>query len=141
MTTLKEKIIEKMKYPSLASFATVTSDYKPWTRYVVVMADNNLDIWFATRRTTRKTIQIANNPEVHLTLGVTDLAAVDTYLQIQGRAEILDDADSKKAVWYDLLEKVFKGPEDPEYCVCKITPYRIEFNTMDPAVPPEIWVA
>ena len=141
MTTLKEKILEKMKYPSLASFATITSDYKPWTRYVVVMADNNLDIWFATRRTTRKTIQIANNPEVHLTLGVTDLNTADTYLQIQGRAEILNDSASKKAVWYDLLDKVFKGPEDPEYCVCKVTPYRIEFNTMDPAVLPQIWEA
>lgn len=141
MTNLKQKIIEKMKHPSLASFATITSDNKPWTRYVVVMADDNLNIWFATRKATRKTFQISNNPEVHLTLGVTDIESAESYLQIQGRAEILNDSASKQAVWYELLENVFKGPEDPEYCVCKITPYRIEFNTMDPASPPEIWEA
>ena len=141
MTDLKQKIIAKMKQPALASFATVTDNNKPWTRYVVVLADDELNIWFATRRASRKTVHIAHNPEVHLTLGVTTMETAESYLQIEGRAEILDDSASKKAVWYDLLENVFKGPEDPDYCVCKIIPYRIEFITMDPAVPPEVWKA
>ena len=141
MTDLKQKIIAKMKQPALASFATVTDNNKPWTRYVVVLADDELNIWFATRRASRKTVHIAHNPEVHLTLGVTTMETAESYLQIEGRAEILDDSASEKAIWYDLLENVFKGREDPDYCICKVIPYRIEFITMDPAVPPEVWKA
>ena len=44
MSDFKGKILEKMKAPTLASFATITEDGKPWTRYVVVKADDQLNI-------------------------------------------------------------------------------------------------
>ena len=78
MSDLKAKIIEKMKTHTLASFATVTEERKPWTRYVVISADEEMNIWFATFKGSRKVSQIATNPEVHLTLGVGDMQeAVD----------------------------------------------------------------
>ena len=129
-----------MKDYTLASFATVTPDNLPWTRYVVVKADGQMNIWFATFKESRKVKQIAHNPEVHLVLGVTDMSTAVSWIQVQGTAEILEDADSKKAVWYDMLEPMFNGPEDPNYVVCKVRPYRIEYYTMNQRRP-EVWEA
>jgi general stress protein 26 len=92
----------------------------------------------ATFVNSRKVAQIRRNPEVHLTTGVTDMATAESYLQVQGRAEILTDERTKRAVWNDQLKGIFTGPDDPNYAVCKITPYRIEYQSMG-MVPPEVW--
>ena len=140
MNKLEEKIFQKMNEHTLASFATISEDGKPWTRYVVVKADDQMNIWFATFKNSRKVHQITNNPEVHLVLGVTDPQTAVSWLQIQGRAEIFVDAETKNLVWYDLLSSIFSGPDDPNYVVCKVTPSRIEYYTMN--VPkPEVWEA
>ena len=86
MDQLKNKILSKMKDLTLATFATVTEDAKPWARYVVVKADEDMNIWFATFQSSRKIGQVSANPEVHLLLGVTDLPAAASWVQIQGRA-------------------------------------------------------
>ena len=140
MDELKKKILDKMRELTLASLATVTEDGKPWARYVVVKADENMNIWFATFKTSRKVRQISANPDVHLLLGVTDLPKAASWVQIQGRAEILDDAKTKNAVWYSMLEPMFSGPDDPNYRVCKVTPYRIEYFAMN-RQQPEVWEA
>ena len=141
MSALKEKILAKMNEPTMAVFATTTEDGKPWARYVVVFADQDLTIWFATFTASRKIGQIEKNPEVHLTLGAVDPMNSESYLQIQGKAEILTDAETKQAIWYEHLQNVFAGPEDPAYCVCKVVPYQIEFTVAKPGHPPEIWTA
>ena len=41
-------------------------------------------------------------------------------------------------MWVEQLGAIFKGPDDPMYCVLKIIPYRIELQSMG-MVPPEIW--
>ena len=139
MMTLKERILAKINQPTLSALATITEDGKPWVRYVTPMADKNLTLWMATSITTRKVAQIRKNPEVHLTVGVTTMETAESYLQIQGRAEILTDEKTKKAVWFEQLKAVFSGSDDPNYTVCKITPYRIEYQKMVPGVPPEVW--
>jgi general stress protein 26 len=136
--TLKRKIIAKLAAPTLCVLATVTEDGKPWARYVTPFADDSLTIWMATFANSRKIAQIHKNPEVHLTTGVTDPAIAMPYLQIQGRAVILTDAETKKAVWSDYLARIFSGPDDPNYVVCRITPYRIEWQPVGPT-PPEVW--
>ena len=138
MSELKKKILAKLEGPTLATLATITEDRKPWVRYVTPVADENLTIWVASFVNSRKVAQIRKHPEVHLTVGVTTMETAESYLQIQGRAEIRTDAETKKAAWYGHLERIFSGPDDPDYCVCKITPYRIEYQTMG-MVPPEVW--
>ena len=140
MDELHKKILEKMRELTLASFATTTRDGKPWVRYVVVKADENMNIWFATFKSSRKVDQISANPDVHLLLGVTDLPTAASWIQVQGRAEILEDAETKNAVWYNMLEPMFTGPDDPNYAVCKVTPQRIEYYTMN-RQQPEVWEA
>ncbi len=138
MSTLKEKILAKVKGPTLSALSTITEDGKPWVRYVTPFVDKKLTFWMATFTHSRKVGQIRKNPEVHLTVGVADVETAESYLQVQGRAEILTDPKTKKAVWFDGLKDIFSGPDDPNYCVCKITPYRIEYKTVGP-VPPEVW--
>jgi general stress protein 26 len=138
MSTLKEKILAKVKGPTLSALATVTENGKPWVRYVTPFVDKDLTFWMATFIHSRKIAQIRKNPEVHLTVGITDVETAESYLQVEGKAEILTDAKAKKAVWFDQLKDIFSGPDDPNYCVCKITPYRIEYKTMD-MEPPAVW--
>lgn len=140
MSELKEKIQAKMKTPQLAALATITEDGKPWVRYVTPLMDGNMTIWMATFAGSRKVVHIKKNPEVHLTVGVTSMETAGSYLQIQGRAEILSDAATKEAVWSDHLKGIFSGPDDPNYNVVKVTPYRIEYQGMG-MVPPEVWEA
>ena len=94
--------------------------------------------WFATFLNSRKTLQIAKNPEVHLTLGVNDPQTAVSWLQVQGRAELFEDAITKNTVWYDMLSSIFNGPDDPNYVVCKVRAYRIEYYMMN-MPKPEIW--
>jgi general stress protein 26 len=140
MSELERKIQAKMKTPQLSALATITEDGKPWVRYVTPMMDENLTIWVATFAGSRKVTHIKKNPEVHLTVGVTSMDTAESYLQVQGRAEVLTDATTKNAVWGDHLKGIFTGPDDPNYNVIKITPYRIEYQGME-MVPPEIWEA
>ncbi|MHC4511240.1 MAG: pyridoxamine 5'-phosphate oxidase family protein [Planctomycetota bacterium] len=140
MSDLKKKIRDKMNTPQLWALATITEDGKPWVRYVTPIMDENMIIWVGTFAASRKVGHIEKNPEVHLTVGVTSMETAESYLQIQGRAEVLTDAATKKAAWSDLLKGAFTGPDDPNYNVIKITPYRIEYQGMG-MVPPEVWEA
>ena len=125
---LKRKIIAKLSAPTLCVLATVTEDGKPWARYVTPFADENLTIWLATFANSRKIERVRKNAEVHLTTGVADARIDMPYLQIQGRADILTDEGTKKAVWSEYLARIFSGPDDPNYVVCRISPYRIEWQ-------------
>ena len=138
MSDLKQMILEKFQGPTLSALSTITEDGKPWVRYVTPVADENATLWIATFIHSRKVGQIKKNPEVHLTTGVMDPEKAESYLQIQGRAEILTDEETKKSVWFDQLKGIFSGPGDPNYCVCKITPYRIEFQGMG-MQPAQVW--
>jgi general stress protein 26 len=142
MSELKKKILAKIARPALSALATITEDGKPWVRYCTPFADENLTIWLGTFINSRKVDQIRRNSEVHVTVGVTDPEKAESYIQVQGRAEILTDPEAKKAAWGDHLRVVFSGPDDPNLAACKITPYRIEYQTLDPpGSPPEVWEA
>ena len=139
MATLKDHILEVIGKPQLASLATVTEQGMPWVRYVMVTGEKDLTLRFATFLASRKVAQMKKNPEVHLTCGVTSPESADRYLQIQGRAEVTTDEAQRGAHWKEELKRYFSGPDDPNYCVVKVTPYRIEYmapGSMDP----EVWV-
>jgi len=137
---LKEKIRAKLTGPTLCAMATITEDGKPWVRYMMLSADERLTMWGATFASFRKVSQIRKNPEVHLTAGAKDMETAQSYLQIQARAEVLTDEETKKAFWNDYLKNIFTGPDDPNYVVLRIVPYRIEYCKMDRS-PAEVWQA
>lgn len=139
MATLKDHILEIIRTPQLASLATVTEEGTPWVRYVMVTGDTDLTLRFASFLGSRKVAQVKKNPEVHLTCGVTSPESADSYLQIQGRAEVTVEEAERRAYWKEELKRYFSGPDDPNYCIVNVTPYRIEYMAPG-SMEPEVWV-
>ena len=140
MSDLKERILTMLRQPQLSGLATITQDGKPWVRYVMAVAAEDMTIRCATVIGARKVKQIAKNPEVHLTCGVTDPKNMAPYLQIQGRASLNTSRESRHGFWSDMLSGVFSGPDDSNYGVLEIKPYYIE--CWSPGVfEPEVWKA
>jgi general stress protein 26 len=138
MSDLKQKIFEVAKELQLINFATLTDDGRPWIRYVMGKADNNLVFRFCTHMGSRKVGQIRKNPSSHISLGVSDLETAKHWLQVQGPAEISTDAEERNSFWFDELNNYFSGPDDPDYCIIIIRPSRIELGTMG-NMTPEVW--
>ncbi len=140
MSDLKERILKILQQPQLAGLATITQDGKPWVRYVMTVASQDMTIRCATFASARKVKQIKKDPEVHLTCGVTDPRSMGPYLQIQGRATLNTSKEVRHSFWSDMLSAIFSGPDDPNYAVLEIKPYYIEY--MSPGVhEPEVWKA
>ena len=140
MSDLKERIGDILCRPQLATLATVTQEGKPWVRYVMTVADNDMTIRCATMVGARKVGQIAANPEVHVTCGVTNPMEMGPYLQVQGRATLNTSKETRHGFWSDMLAPIFSGPDDPEYGVIEIVPYRIEYAAPG-SREPEVWTA
>lgn len=138
MTALKEQILSILHKPQLAALATVTEMGNPWVRYVITVGDGDLVLRCATFAKSRKVQHIELRPDVHLTCGAASMTEMMPYLQIQGRATVSNDADERHNFWNDMLEPIFSGPDDPEYRVVIITPYRIELATPG-SFEPQIW--
>jgi len=139
MSTLKERIAAIMAPLQLSAVATI-AEGKPWVRYVMTVGGDDLSLRLATFAGSRKVAQIAANPEVHVTLGVSNPANMTPYLQIQGRARFSTEASERHGFWSEMLANYFSGPDDPNYGVVVVTPYRIELANA--GVPtPEVWTA
>lgn len=113
--------------PLLAALATVRPDGRPWTRYVVITTDDDMSIHFATYADSRKIDDIIHNPEVHLTAGDESLEAMGPFLQIEGRARFSQEEHIRHQYWSEDFAPYFDGPDDPNYGIVTVTPYRIEY--------------
>jgi general stress protein 26 len=120
--------------------ATIVDGGKPWVRYVMTVGRGDLSVRFATFALSRKVAQIAANSEVHVTLGVNDPSVMKPYLQIQGRARFSTEAVERHGFWSEMLAGYFSGPDDPNYGVVVVTPYRIELAKAGEPLP-EVWTA
>lgn len=138
MEDLKQRILDIVHKPQLAALATITEQNNPWVRYVVTVGAGDLTMRCATFVDSRKIKQIENDPNVHITCGVTSLMEMQPYLQIQGKARVTTDEDERHAFWNDLLAPIFDGPDDPRYCIIVVEPYRIEYCSPG-SYEPEVW--
>ena len=140
MADLKERILAIITGPQLAGLATVTEEGRPWVRYVITIGSDSMDLRLATFANARKVKQIEQNPEVHLVCGVTDPDKMAPYLQIQGRARFTTDKVERHLFWNERLEPIFSVPDDPNYGIIVVKPYRIEYWTPG-EFKPEVWEA
>ena len=140
MYELREKIWTILQKPQLASLATIAENSKPWVRYVMIVAKEDLTIRFATFLNARKVNQIKVNPEVHLTCGIDNPDVMVPYLQVQGTAALDASQEARHSFWNTMLSEIFEGPDDPNYGVIEIKPYRIEYCTPG-STEAEVWDA
>jgi general stress protein 26 len=138
MQQLKERILDVVNDPTLAGFSTITEEGKPWVRYVMTEASDDLSFRFSSFTNARKVAQIESNPEVHLTCGITDPRNMSSpYLQIQGLAEFTTELEARQAFWSERLRILFQGPDDPSFGVVIVRAYRIEYCVV--GLQPEVW--
>jgi len=139
MSDLKGRILDVFNgKPTLSALSTMTTDGRPWVRYVVIQASDDMTFRCTSFIHARKVEQIARNPEVHLTCGIADPTRFhDPYLQIQGRAVFTTDAEERHAFWSDRLKVLVEGPDDPRYGVVVTTANRIEYTQV--GITAEIW--
>jgi len=125
---MKDRLLATLRTDEsfLGALATVGSDGRPRVRYVIAQIDDDWVIRFPTFTATQKVSHIRAQPEVHLTCGNVDSGTPGSYFQIEGTATIEIGADERKQAWTSRLEKWFSGPDDKNYAVVKIVPYRIE---------------
>jgi general stress protein 26 len=142
MSDVKTRVLQiiREQSPLVASLATVAEDGRPWVRYVVPDVADDLTMTVATGLRSKKVAHIRATPEVHLTCGSIDMTKPGSYLQIEARAEVVSDPEAKKANWSEGLAAYFDGPDDPNYALLAIRPYRIEILGMTD-MNTEVWAA
>ncbi|MEW6443101.1 MAG: pyridoxamine 5'-phosphate oxidase family protein [bacterium] len=139
MANLEERIQKIFHRPQVAALATTTEDGKPWVRYVAPFGDHDFTLRFASFLDSRKVEQIRRNPEVHMTCGISSPDSREDYLQVQGRARVLTGAGERRSFWKEEFKEYFSGPDDPNYCLVEVKPYRIEYVSSD-THETEVWM-
>lgn len=74
------------------------------------------EVYFGSGLGSNKVARINNDPRVSLCF-----ASEEGYVTLNGVMEVMIGPEIKKAVWYAGLENHFTGPEDPGYCVLRLT--------------------
>ena len=81
------------------------------------------DLWFFAERGSRKVAHIAADPHVGLTL-----TSDDTWISLDGDAEIVDDTAKAKELWNPWVEAWLpQGPEDPSIVLIKFNGHTAEY--------------
>lgn len=81
--------------------ATVSKDFMPHASVVYFVADDNFNIYFLTKRDSRKFAAIKAHPQVAFTLGRQDIPQT---LQIEGMASELESKEDQDAHLPDLMQ-------------------------------------
>ncbi|MRH43751.1 general stress protein [Aquibacillus halophilus] len=115
-----EQILSKNK---IGTLSTVRKD-KPYSRYMTFF-NENFTLYSATDKRTHKVEDLKTNNNVHILIGYNLEGLTDSYLEIEGKAEVTDSTELKHKLWNDDLKPWFDGVDDPSYTVLKINPEEI----------------
>ena len=128
---LKKQVIElitRNRYSNLITFGPYGA---PHGRIMTNLPlGKGMVIWFATGLSTNKIKDIKKNPTVSVFVDDPD---DQTYASIVGNAEIVTDNRMLKKFWQEPFGFFFPGgPSDPDYCLLKITPKKVEYLNPGP---------
>jgi general stress protein 26 len=123
---LKKKVLALIKSNRYAKLITFGTDGAPRGRIMTNLPiGNDMVIWFATGLSTSKIRDIRKNPNVSV---FVDDPNDQTNASIIGKAQIITDGKLKKKFWQEPFGFFFPaGPTDPDYCLLKIIPKKIEY--------------
>jgi general stress protein 26 len=129
MTDLEQRIFNFAKKHQLVNFTTVAEDNKPRARYVVGNIDESMFFRFSTHTDSNKARQIANNPNVFLTMGAHSMLD-RTWLQIEGTATLTRKANERYTFWFHALKQYYRSMDDPRYSIVIVNPVIIQLCTL-----------
>ena len=135
--TLKNSVVELINRNRYSKLITFGSDGAPHGRIMTNLPlGDDMVIWYATGLSTNKAKEIEKNPNVSVFVDDPD---DQTNVSIIGRAEIVTDARLRKEYWQEPFGYFFPGgPVDPDYCLIKITPKKIEYLSPGPLYHPNL---
>jgi general stress protein 26 len=109
----------------IATMTTLTPDGKLHGRPMATQqAEFDGDLWFYSYKDSAKVKEIQDNPQVQLGYNKDEK---QTWVDVTGKAEIVEDNAKKKELWYEELRRYFpNGPEDDNVVLIKVTPDQAE---------------
>lgn len=119
---------------------TIGPDGAPQARMMDPFApEDDLTVWMATSRTTRKVPEMQADPRV--TLIYFDREGPG-YATLVGRVRLVEDVAERRARWKEPWSEYYPGgPEGPSYLLIEFTPERLEVVSVehDIAAAPLAW--
>jgi len=124
------------------ALVTIGSDGAPQARMMNPFpAEEDLSVWMATNRDTRKVAEMRADARVTLIYFDGDDPG---YATLVGRVRLVDDPAEKQGRWKDAWSSYYPGgPEDPSYLLMEFVPDRLEVVSVkhDIAADPLAWKA
>ena len=122
-----KNLAEEIKICMLATSDTSNNLYgRPMTTMEV---DDNGTIWFFTADNTKIAQQAAKQSEVCLNYAHP---GKNSYLTVQGNAELVNDKEKMKQLWTPMLKTWFPdGVDDPSIALLKVTPTQAHYWDSD----------
>ena len=119
---------------------TIGPDGAPQARMMDPFApEDDLTVWMATSRTTRKVPEMQADTRVTLLYFDRENPG---YVTLVGRVRLVEDLDERRARWKDAWSEYYPGgPEGPSYLLIEFIPDRLEVVSMahDIAAAPLAW--
>ncbi|MFX1387070.1 MAG: pyridoxamine 5'-phosphate oxidase family protein [Promethearchaeota archaeon] len=148
---VKKLSLELMETAKAAYLTTIDSSGYPITRAMFNLRnkeqfpefseffaglDNKFEIYISTNTSSSKTEHISKNPKICVYFcDPEDFKGI----MFGGEVEVIDDMEIKRKIWLDWWTKYyFKGLEDPDYTLLRLSPktaqfyYRIQKVQFDP---------
>lgn len=124
MAKTPREIAEKILKDNLIGTMATIEGNKPHSRYMTFYNDH-FTLYTVTKKDTHKVEELSKNPYTHILIGYDGKGFGDSYLEIEGKAEVSSDEGMKEKVWNKALRFWFDGPDDPNMVVLKIVPTQI----------------
>ncbi len=118
------KLVELTKDIRITMFTTIDAEGHFVSRPMAQqLTEPDGDLWFFAERDSRVVEEIAANPHVGITL-----SSNDTWISIDGDAQVVDDSAKAKELWNPFVEAWLpQGPEDPSVVLIKVDAHTAEY--------------
>jgi general stress protein 26 len=131
---IREEVWGALSGTQSVYLATAEAD-QPRVRPVTLL---NIDrkLWIATGQRSAKVRQIRRNPNVEFCLPLSDERG-NGYLRVAGLASVVTDPETRETIGGKIpfLDEYWSGPDDPDFCLLRITRVEVEYlrpGEMDP---------
>lgn len=123
MTEAKEKALNILDKNEVGVLATVSGN-KPVARYMDFKSDDFV-LYTVTDKRTEKVEDIEANNHAFVLIGYEEGVFDKNYLEIEATVSMTQDPDLIDRAWNDYMDDTYKGKDDPNILVLKLTPQKV----------------
>ena len=118
------KLVDLARDIKIAMFTTTDDEGHYVSRPMAAQhVEDDSDLWFFAERTSSVVAQVTSRPHVGITL-----SSNDTWISIDGEAQVVDDVAKAKQLWNSWVEAWLpQGPESPDVVLIKVEGHTGEY--------------